>query len=108
MQQTLQITFRGMETSAAVEARVRELAQRLERFCAQITSCHVTLQSPHRHHQHGQRFGVKIRIAVPGSEIVVDNEHARDPAHEEPYVAIRDAFAAAVRCLKAHTSQQHH
>jgi ribosome-associated translation inhibitor RaiA len=108
MQQTLQITFRGMETSDAVESRIRELAHRLERFCDRITSCHVTLRSPQGHHQHGQSFGVKIRIGVPGDQIVIDNEGSHDPAHEEPYTALRDAFDAAVRCLKTRTSQRAH
>lgn len=99
MQQPLQITFRGMDPSAFVAMRVRELAARLERFEDRITSCHVTIQSPHQHQRHGQLFEVKIRMGVPGGEIAVDCG-SQNRAHEDLYVALRDAFDAAVRKLE--------
>jgi ribosomal subunit interface protein len=108
MQQPLHITFRGMETSEAVEARVRELAARLERFHDRIVSCHVTIQAPHHHHRQGALYDVRLRIAVPGSEIVVDREGSNNHAHEDPYVAIRDAFDAAVRKLEDTTRKHDH
>ena len=100
MQTPLQITFRGMEPSQFVEARVRELALRLERFDARITTCHVTIHAPPRHHHHGQRYDVRIRLGVPGREIVVGREGSNDPAYEDVYVAIRDTFDAAARKLE--------
>ena len=99
MQHALQISLRGLQPSPAIEARIRELATRLSRFADQITSCHVTLQAPHRHHQQGQRYEVRIRIGVPRAELVVTRQGSHDPAHEDAYVAIRDAFEAAARQL---------
>jgi len=37
----LQVTFRNMSSSAALEERIRSLAGKLERFSSQITQCHV-------------------------------------------------------------------
>lgn len=108
MQQPLQITFRGMETSDAVEARVRALAAGFERFADRITTCHVTLQSPHQHHHQGQLFDVRIRIGVPGKEIVIDREGSQNHAHEDIYVALRDAFAAATRKLEDYERTRDH
>jgi len=50
---------------------------------------------PHKHHQQGKQFNVRIDIGVPGSEIVVNRDHA-----EDVYVALRDAFDAAKRQLE--------
>ena len=100
MQQPLQITFRGLAPSVFIAARVRELAARLERFAHDITSCHVTIQSPHRHHRQGQLYEVRVRVAAPGREIVSGSDGSGDHAHEDVYVALRDAFDAAVRELE--------
>lgn len=89
-----------MESSDAVETRIRELAGRLERFYDRITSCHVVIQAPHRSQQKGRLFQVNIQVRVPGDEIVVTRERPNDHAHEDVYVAVRDAFAAMERQLE--------
>lgn len=48
----VQVTFKGMDPSPALEARIREKAAQLERFEGDILRCHVTLEAPHRHHRH--------------------------------------------------------
>jgi ribosomal subunit interface protein len=87
-----------METSEAVEARIRERATRLERFHDRITSCDVVVQAPHRHQQKGKLYEVHIHLRVPGEEIVVKREGPH--GHEDVYVAVRDAFAAMERRLE--------
>lgn len=100
MQQPLQITFHGLQPSDAVEARVREKAAQLERFYPCITSCRVTVDAPHHHHHRGQLYAVRVDIRVPDAEIVVNRDHHADHSHEDAYIAIRDAFDAAVRQLQ--------
>jgi ribosomal subunit interface protein len=89
-----------MESSDAVETRIRELAGKLERFYDRITSCHVVVQAPHRSQQKGRLFEVHIQMRVPGEEIVVNRERPYDHGHEDVYVAVRDAFAAMERRLE--------
>jgi ribosomal subunit interface protein len=89
-----------MESSEAVETRIRELAAKLERFYDRITSCHVVVQAPHRSQQKGKLFEVHIQMRVPGEEIVVNRERPHDHAHEDVYVAVRDAFSAMERRLE--------
>ena len=88
----LQITFRGMESSEAVTARITERAKRLERYHDHITACRVVFEQANKHHHQGKLHNVRIDIKVPGSEIVVNRDK-----HEDIYVALRDAFDAAKR-----------
>lgn len=99
MELPIQITFRGMGPSEAIEARIRERAEELERFYDRITSCRV-VESGHRHHHKGRIYHVRIDLSVPGAEIVVDRDPAEHHAHEDCHVAIRDAFDAVRRQLE--------
>lgn len=100
MQTPLRITFRHMPSSPAVEARIREHIDRLERFHDGITGCHVVIEAPPAHRNKGAPFDVKIDMTVPGREIAVRSERAENEAHTDVYVALRDAFDAARRLLQ--------
>ena len=102
MQRPLEIRFRQMDASPAIEARIREKAAELERFSDRITGCRVTVEkAQHRHHQ-GDLFRVRVEIDAPGKELAVTRTGPEDHAHEDVYVALRDAFRAAVRQLEDH------
>jgi ribosome-associated translation inhibitor RaiA len=96
----LQITFRQMESSPALEARIRELASRLDKFSQHITHCHVIVEPLPHHQQQGALYDFHISIAVPDDEIAIHRTHPLDHAHEDAYVALRDAFHAARRKLE--------
>lgn len=96
----LQITFRHMDPSPALEARARELVARLDRFYDAITSCRVVIAAPPAHSQKGGPFSVKIDVRVPGGELFAHNEHENTGAHTDAYVALRDAFEDLRRQLE--------
>ncbi len=98
------ITFRHMESSPAVETRVRELANHLGVFSDRIQSCRVVVDSPHRHHHQGKVFNVKVQLGLPGEDVVVDMERPQRDGHEDVYVVLRDAFDAAKRQLQQRMS----
>lgn len=100
----VQITFRHMESSPAVETRVRELTDHLGTFSDRIQSCRVVVDSPHRHHHQGKVFNVKVQLAIPGEDVVVDMERPDRDGHEDVYVVLRDAFDAARRQLQQRMS----
>ena len=103
MQIPLQISFRNMDPSPAIEAVVREKAAKLDRFFERIVSCGVTIEAPHRRHHKGKLYKVRIDIGMPGKKAVhVTQEGPKNQAHEDVYVAIRDAFDAAVRRVEDH------
>jgi hypothetical protein len=93
-----------MEPSAAVETRVRELTDHLGTFSDRIQSCRVVVDSPHRHHHQGKVFAVKLQVALPGDDVVVDMERPEREGHEDVYVVLRDAFDAARRQLQQRMS----
>lgn len=96
----LEITFRHMEPSPALESRIRMLVEQLARFSPHILRCHVVVQAPHQHSEQGQLFEFRLDIVLPGHEIAIRRTHPADHAHEEPYVALRDTFRAARRKLQ--------
>ena len=75
MQVPLQVTFRHMDSSEAVAARIRARAEELERFFDRIISCRVVVECQHPRRQQGNLFRVRVDLGVPGREIVV----GRDP-----------------------------
>lgn len=100
MQIPLQITFRHMEHSDALEANVRKHAEKLDQFYPHIMSCRVVLEPAHKHKNKGNLYQVRIDITVPGKELVVTREPDEKHAHEDMYVSIRDAFDAMRRQLQ--------
>ena len=89
-----QITYRGMPHSPAMDARIVELASKLEESHPRITRCHVVVDETDRHKSKGNLFEVRVDLHVPGHEIV-----ATQHAHEDAYAAINEAFAVATRQL---------
>lgn len=108
MKLPLQITFRHMDHSNALEANIREHAAELEQFSGQIMHCHVVVEEDHKRHQQGNLFHVRIDLTVPDQEIVVKREPGEHHAHEDAYVAVRDAFDAARRQLEDYARRRGH
>ena len=103
---SVQITFRGVERSPAIEAYVRQHATKLDTFFGRIVGCHVTLEAPHQHQQHGRQFRFLIDLTVPGAELVVGRTPDEGSRHEDVYAAIDDAFDDAGRVLQDHVRRQ--
>lgn len=106
MQLPLQITFRDMPRSDAVEAKIRERAEKLDKFYDSIMSCRVVVEAPHGHHHQGKHYHIRIDLTVPQGELVVSKDKHDNRTHEDVYVAIRDAFDAAQRQLKEYVRKQ--
>jgi cold shock CspA family protein len=120
-----QVTFRGMEHSAALEAQMRERVAWLHQFYSDIVSCRVLLEVPHQHRHDGRHFHVRIETTVPGGPpIVISHEpslhgplkdaeasaHSKatevERVHRNAGVAIHDAFDAARRRLQDFAREQ--
>ena len=92
------ITYRHMDASAALDERICELAERLARVSSHVLRGHVVIEAPHQRSQ-GRLFKVQLDLQVRGRQIVVHRTKSANPAHEDVYVALRDAFRAARRTL---------
>ena len=96
----LNISFHGMDSSSALEDHIRDKVATLENLHPNLTRCNVTIEKPHHHKNQGNAFNVRIDLYVPGDEIVINRD-----AHEDAYVALRDAFDAAKRQVKRHAQK---
>ena len=104
----LQITFSNMDPSDAVRARIEELAAKLDRFSEQVVSCRVVISAPNKRQRSGKLYHVSIDLALPGHEIAINKASPKDQAHEDIYVAIRDAFDALTRRVEDATRKMRH
>ena len=106
MKVPLEITFHGIDKSAAIEDLVRAQAVKLETFCAYVSSCRVVIEKPQPHHRSGP-FRIRIDLTVPpGHELVVVREPKDTNVPIELRTAVIDAFKAARRQLQKLTALQ--
>jgi ribosomal subunit interface protein len=97
MQNTLQILFREIPSSDAIDAEIRKRVAKLEKICGDIVSCLVSVEQDARHKHQGKLYKVRVDITVPSNELVVDGHRTMN---EDAYVAVRDSFDAAARQLE--------
>lgn len=100
MKLPLQVVFRNMEASASVEAKIRERVGQLERIYSPIMSCRVAVEAHHKHHHRGNLYHARVDLKVADTEIVASREPDAHHAHEDVFVAVRDAFDAVRRRLE--------
>ena len=100
-----QVVFHGMDHSDAVETRIREEIQKLERLNDHITDCRVAVESPHNHQSSGSPYNISININVPGDRLAVSSG-AQKADHSDVNIAVRDAFATMTRRLKDYNERK--
>ena len=102
MTNDFQLVFHNIEPSAAITQAVEKRVEKLGRYCDHILTGRVVLNSPHNHHHKGKVYSVNLEVHLPGKDLRVDQEkHDHSHAHEDLYIAIRDAFDTAERQLRA-------
>lgn len=124
MTKPIQVTFRNMDASPALEEDIRLRVEWLESFHPDIMGCQVLVEMPHRHRRKNRPLHVRISVPVPGGQVVVNHEpgvrgllkgldaskvHKAteiDGAHTNPYVAVHDAFDLARRQLDVFARRQ--
>ena len=90
-----QITYRGIAHSPAMDARITELAAKLEDLHPRITRCHVVVDEADRHKHKGNLFEVHVDLHAPGCDIAATHQ-----ANEDAYLAITQAFEVVTRQLE--------
>lgn len=104
MQVPLTIALGGdLAASEALRQRIEREAQKLERFSDRITACKVAVVGRRGRHRQGELYGVRLTLVMPGrDDVIVNRNPPTDHAHEDAFVAVRDAFNAARRRLQDH------
>ena len=104
MDRPLEITFHGLQGSAALEADIRTHVDRLERHCKTLVSCRVTVEASGGKNQPHGHVSVRIMLGLPGRELAISHNphHEKDNrSHPDAYTAVRDAFRVAERQKQA-------
>lgn len=107
MQKPLEIVYRGLPFSEAIDTNIRKKVEKLEKIYPRITGCRVLIEAKHHHHHQGNLYSVKIILSVPTKDIIVSHDQHDKQAHEDAYVVIQDAFSAATRQLEDYSDIQH-
>ncbi|MGH1395522.1 MAG: HPF/RaiA family ribosome-associated protein [Trichormus sp.] len=96
MQVPLEITYRNLEKTAAIDNLIQEKVAKLEHICSYINSCHIAVEKIHDRPRSGSPYRVRIDITVPPGHELVAHSNPGQSIHYDPLdTVIRDAFDAA-------------
>ncbi|MEO5374734.1 MAG: HPF/RaiA family ribosome-associated protein [Alphaproteobacteria bacterium] len=103
MDALLEIGFHNLDSSKALEARIRGRVARLGRRFGRLVGCRVAVEAPHRQHRKGNVYAVHLEVSVPGGAVQVSHvpHHPREHYRRIDFHAIvDDAFDIAERRLE--------
>jgi cold shock CspA family protein len=106
MQLPLQVAFHNMRHSDQVVRAIEAHVAHLETFYDRITTCRVVVDMPHKHHESGNLYQVRIDLTVPGREIVVNRESSQQTQFKDLDAALGHAFDVAARQLEEFARQR--
>lgn len=116
----LQIAYREIDRSDALDALIGSEAAKLERYFTNILGCRVLVERAHAHQREGAPYQARITLNLPGEDVFInqgpdvhhsiesdDETGARiqkrtnvDAAYKDPALAIRAAFRKARRQMQ--------
>jgi ribosomal subunit interface protein len=94
MKPAVDVIYRDLDSSAALNEVISRKVEKLNRFTDQIIHSRVVLDTPHNHKHKGKQYRASIELDIKGGAVTV----ARDD--ESIHVAVRDAFLTAERKIK--------
>lgn len=94
MEQPLQITYRNVQRSEALELMITNRFESLVNQHPNITHCRVIVEKIHQHHKLPRNYHVRLSAAVNGNTLVVGNPNSRAHTGTNPYIAASSAFDA--------------
>lgn len=107
MEVPLELTFRNVAKSDAIEDLINRRVEKLNQLRRNLTRCRVTLEQPHQHATSGSPYRVRIDLTVPpDKDLVVDQRPGKNALNETLQTIIGRAFDAAERQLKKATARQ--
>jgi hypothetical protein len=88
----LSVTFRHFVRSGALDARIREIAERLQRCDPRITQCHISVVGGG---PGDLTVSARIHVSVPGAQIHSDSANDGRPGSTDALLALRKAYEGA-------------
>lgn len=105
MQVPLTVSFHGIPVSEPLRAACWSEAEKLERYFPDIISCHVTVEMPHRRRRSGNHYDLRLRMKVPGGEVLVSRTPTQHRTSEDATLMVRETFDEARRQLQDHVAR---
>ncbi|MFO1388938.1 HPF/RaiA family ribosome-associated protein [Cellvibrio sp.] len=100
MKTAVDVLYRDLDSSAALNEVITKKLEKLNRFSDQIMHSRVVLDTPHNHKHKGKQFRASIEIDIKGHPIAVTQNN------ESIHLAVRDAFNSAERKIKQITARK--
>lgn len=102
-----EVTYRGVEKTAAIATLINEKIAKLEQVCDHISSCHIAIEKEQDRPRDRSPYRVRLDITVPpGHELAAESHMGNRTQYAEVDVVIRDAFDKAWRQLRDLSRQQ--
>lgn len=105
MKTPLEITYRNLDHSAAIDTLIHEKLSKLERLCSYISSGQIAVEKINERPTHGSPYRVRIDLRVPPNHELVGEDHPNDQSVPLEAV-VRTAFTKVERQLKELTDRQ--
>jgi len=101
------ITYRNIQKTDALEALIQDKLNKLDEVCDHIMGCHIAIEQVHTHPNSGSPYRVRIDMTVPPQhELAVVKSPNEGVQYDSLEGVIRDAFDAARKQLKKLNDQQ--
>lgn len=94
MKPAVDVVYRDLDSSAALNDIILKKLEKLTRFTDQIVHSRVVLDTPHQHKHKGKQYRASIELDLKGHPVAVTQDD------ESIHVALRDAFLNAERKIK--------
>ena len=94
------IIFKGMDPSEAGRVEVRAWLDRLGPLTTPMIAGQVVIEAIDEGRRDDRRYHVRMELTMPEGVVTIGPDHPSNGAHEDVYVAIRNAFRAARRQLE--------
>lgn len=97
---TLDVAYRGVTKTDALEDLIVAQADKLDRFCDHIDAIHVAVEKPNESVKTGNGYRVSVDVTVPPGHVINARHEVQDgEPGQGPNPAVRDAFHHARRQL---------
>ncbi len=107
MKLPLEISYRDVAKTDAIENLIQEKVAKLERICNYINSCRIAIEKVHDRPRSGSPYRVRLDITFPPShEIAVVRNPGEGEVYDDLQTVIRSAFDAARRQLQEYVERQ--
>ena len=107
MQVPVEVSFRGVERTHAMERLIDEQAAKLEQLCDHIVSLRVSVEKLQEHQKIGNPFRVRAIARIPpGHELVAARDPTERDLHDPLDKVIRETFHALGRQVKEVNERQ--